>query len=330
MASSAKSVFKCNYCPKTFVNNGKCKANHEESCPNRQPNQREIVFLPSARNIPSNDLLTGFNISVCHSSCELDKSGSPLDEAFSVHCSSSEKAKRSDLKSFEANVLSFFSNYKNKFSIAELNINSLRNKFDSLKFILNKQLVDVFVLNETKLDNKDDESLFKHHHYSTIRYDREELLNRRTNSQNERIVNRGWGVIVYIKNTIPFSNVVYGEFSEMISLRLKCHDKTIGLIACYRPPHNENEESFFYELERTFDSLESTCDEVLIAGDLNYDMLRCENPTKLDKFIDNHSLTNTIKSGTRPNYANGHIALLDVILCLNYLSFLASTVIPFP
>ena len=101
ITSNAKVVFKCRYCSKEYTQNGKWLAKHEENCSKQQPNKRTIAFLPTARNIPSNDFLSGFNISICHSNLDLDKSGSLLDDAFSVPCSNSEKANRSDLKSFE-------------------------------------------------------------------------------------------------------------------------------------------------------------------------------------------------------------------------------------
>ena len=313
---------KCQYCGKEYKIIGKCLANHEKICPNK------VVFLPSARNIPNSSFLNGFNISSMDSN--LDTSCSPLDSAFSITHQSKEKAFRSDFVSFESNVSSFCSNYKNKFSISELNINSVRNKFEYIKFILNKQLVDIFVLNESKLDSKDDVSLFKHQFYSTIRFDREDLLNRNTTSDDQRIKNKGGGIMVFIKKTTTFSDVTYSEVAELVSIKLKSHDKQIGLIACYRPPHASNEDSFFIELESKFDLLEASCDDVLIVGDLNYDLLTSNKSTKLNEFIDGHCLSNTIKSGTRLNPTTGYLSLLDVILSLNILSFIASTVIPFP
>ena len=51
---------------------------------------------------------------------------------------------------------------------------------------------------------------------------------------------------------------------------------------------------------------------------------------QLRNFNDIFGFLNTINSGTRINPINGYYALLDVILCLNILSFMASTVITYP
>ena len=59
-------------------------------------------------------------------------------------------------------------------------------------FLLNQQLVDILVINETKLDEKDDISQLEHPSYSILRRD--------------RLINKGGGVMTYVKKNLNFVN----------------------------------------------------------------------------------------------------------------------------
>ena len=175
------------------------------------------------------------------------------------------------------------------------------------------KLVDIFILNETKLDCYDDESLFTHDKYICIRRDHG--------------TNRGGGVLIYIKKSFNISNVSLDKSAEIISFRFTSDNSTFGLIACYRPPHPNNEKDFFDALETVISSFNDECEDIFIVGDLNYDLIDPFKSAKLINFNIEHGFNNTIKSGTRINPITGYYSLLDVILCLNLLSFVASTVI---
>ena len=108
------------------------------------------------------------------------------------------------------------------------------NKFYDIVFILNKQLLDIFVLNETKLDEHVDSSLFEHQFYAMLRRDRHK--------------NGGGGIIVFIKKSLVYSNTQIDPLNsnESISFIVNLsNDVKIGVIATYRPPHPENENLFF-------------------------------------------------------------------------------------
>ncbi|MDQ5930177.1 MAG: hypothetical protein QG594_1964, partial [Bacteroidota bacterium] len=93
-------------------------------------------------------------------------------------------------------------------------------------------------LNETKLTNLIDDSNFEHVHYCMYRRDR----------GDGRL---GGGIMVFIKKTLKHYKVVIEQDIEMINLVFELREKfRVSLIACYRPPHRENEDLFFSGLEK--------------------------------------------------------------------------------
>ena len=66
----------------------------------------------------------------------------------------------------------YLTKYRNNFSVGVLNINTIINKFHDIAFILNKQLLDILIINESKLNKNINDSLFTTNHYDLIRRDR--------------------------------------------------------------------------------------------------------------------------------------------------------------
>ena len=64
------------------------------------------------------------------------------------------------------------SGYKRKFAIGLLNINSIYEKFLDIKFILSKQLLDILIIAESKLDSRFDDEDFKSINYNIYQRDR--------------------------------------------------------------------------------------------------------------------------------------------------------------
>ena len=85
---------------------------------------------------------------------------------------------------FEHDVVNFMSGYKNKFAIVLLNINSIHEKFLDIKFILSKQLLDILIIAESKVDSRFDDEDFKSINYN---------INRRDKAR------RGGGLLLFIK-----------------------------------------------------------------------------------------------------------------------------------
>ena len=130
----------------------------------------------------------------------------------------------------------------------------------------------------------------------------------------DRLNKRGGGVIVYLKKNIQVIDVLMSSDFESIELSLSIDDKKIFLIACYRPPSCEAD-SFLDYLTDKVSINKSKFDEVIVAGDLNFDMLS-ESQNELHDVCDNLGLSNTVKKGTRFNDKSSSSTLLDVILSL--------------
>ena len=78
--------------------------------------------------------------------------------------------------------------FPDKLIIAHLNINSIRNKFDSLSFIVENN-ADILLISETKLDDSFPSGQFKIHGFCMpYLYDRNSM---------------GRGVLLYIRDDIP-------------------------------------------------------------------------------------------------------------------------------
>ena len=98
--------------------------------------------------------------------------------------------------SIENNFLDSFNDLKsirkknpNRLIIAQININSIRNKFDFLLPIVNNN-VDILLVSETKIDSSFPNAQFHIKGYTTYRLDR---------TQN------GGGLLFYVKEDIPSS-----------------------------------------------------------------------------------------------------------------------------
>ena len=93
----------------------------------------------------------------------------------------------------------------NKLVFGQLNINSLRNKFDMLSELI-QNFVDVFMISETKLDESFHEGQFFTDGYHTpFRYD----LN-----------GNGGGILLYVREDIP-AKVIQCDFPTSESFLLK-------------------------------------------------------------------------------------------------------------
>ena len=189
-------------------------------------------------------------------------------------------------------------------------------KIADILFLLNGQLVDVLVINESKLNEKHDDSTFEHPCYENYRLDR----------QNSG----GGGVMAYVKKNLNPSRVTFDEASEIISFVVNIERQQIGVLACYRPPYTANETNFFNSMNNmlnNFEDLETS--EIFIVGDLNFNMDDQKHSSKLSDFNSNLGFTNTILKPTRRNPVSGKMTLIDVILSSSPSSCLSSNVFPY-
>ena len=110
----------------------------------------------------------------------------------------------------------------NKLTIAHLNTNSLRNKFEFLISLI-KDNIDVLMISETKLDESFPTSQFMINSFSApFRLDRND---------------KGDGIILYIREDIP-SRVVSTESSQVggLFVEINLRNKKKWLLCCsYNP-----------------------------------------------------------------------------------------------
>lgn len=217
---------------------------------------------------------------------------------------------------FQTQARNFIHTHKNNLLIASININSIRNKFHHIEFLLNEQYLDILVINETRLTKNDDDQNFLNPFYYCHRRDRE--------------TDSGGGIMVFIKKELKIEGFHCDEDHEIIRFIFCPNYKSkIACIACYRPPNPENESSFISHLEFLSSSYESLVADVIIVGDINFDMLD-RNHNKLWDLCQSFGYRNTISTGTRLNPTTKKYTLLDVILCLVLAYFLSSEVINVP
>ena len=197
----------------------------------------------------------------------------------------------------------------NRLIIGQLNINSLQNKFEDLKIVINGNL-DILVLTETKLDYTFLKTQFIIEGYMPpFRFDRP------TN---------GGGVIIYVRDDIPCRklkpNLILEHF-EGIFLEINLR-KTKWLLFGGYNPYKENITYFLNQLGPAIDQYIPHYDNLILLGDFNSET--CE--TCMTEFCDTYNLSNLIKDPTCfKNPLNP--SSIDVILTNRIRSFQYSKVI---
>ena len=151
-------------------------------------------------------------------------------------------------------------NYKiknvNNLTIASLNINSLRYKFDQLKVII-QDSIDILIIQETKLDDTFPNGQFLLSGFlPPFRKDRN---------------SHGGGVMVYIRENIPakiinckhLPNDIEGIFVEM-----NFKNNKWLLFGTYHPP-NQNSSYYFSEVGKVLDFYKAKYEKFILVGDFN-------------------------------------------------------------
>ena len=155
--------------------------------------------------------------------------------------------------------------WKNKNSpiIAQLNINSLRNKFGFLSSQITN-FVDILLLSETKLDDSFPTGQFSLNGYSKLcRLDR---------SSN------GGGILLYVREDIPsrlLTDYKIKDNVELFFVEVNIRKKK-WLLSCSNNPHKSNISNHLHHLNKDLDVYLKSYDNILIVGDFN------------SKFIENY------------------------------------------
>ena len=197
----------------------------------------------------------------------------------------------------------------NRLIIGQLNINSVRNKFEALKSIVSGNL-DILVLTESKLDDSFPIAQFIIEGYSPpFRLDRN---------------GNGGGVLIYVREDIA-CKILQAHTSpknlEGIFLELNLKKSKWLLFGGYNPNKN-NIVNFVKAVGPILDHYLPKYENFLILGDFNSEM--CEDPMR--EFCDTYNLSNLIKEPTC--YKNPlNPSLIDLILTNRPRSFLHNKVI---
>ena len=138
----------------------------------------------------------------------------------------------------------------------------------------------------------------------------------------------GGGLIAYIRTNLPARRRTDLEFDipiESIVLDVIINNRKWAVLGTYRPPSVKN--SVFTDIfTKGLDRISTHYDNILIAGNLNYDMLDKPKGATLSDICDIFDLSSLIKSATC-HMKNSKSSLVDVLLtnkhqyCCNALNF---------
>ena len=135
-----------------------------------------------------------------------------------------------------------------KLTLGHANINLIRNTFDSLIYILDKN-ADIFLISETKLDDSFPSALLPY----------------RDNRNN-----KGCDLLLYIREDIP-SRILQCKFQcniESLSVEINLR-KGKWFSNCSYSPHRNSISSHLEYLNRVIDENSKTYDNFIFIGDFN-------------------------------------------------------------
>ena len=148
--------------------------------------------------------------------------------------------------------------FPDKLIISHLNINSIKNKFDSLSFMVENN-ADILLISETKLDDSFPSGQFKICGFSMpYRYDRNSM---------------GGGLLLYIRDDIP-TKLLKHDFEtniENLSVEINLRKMKWFFNGSYNP-HNSKILNHLNYLNLAFNKYSKVDDNFLFMGDFNVTM----------------------------------------------------------
>ena len=196
--------------------------------------------------------------------------------------------------------------------VAQLNINSLRNKFQSLVEITHGN-IDVLILTETKLDHT-----FPENQFVIPGYKKPYRLDRNKD---------GGGVMIYVREDIPSDILLKHKLPkniEAIFIEINLRKNRILLIGTYHSTHKTygtDDETFFNNIGLALD-VYSSFDKFLLAGDFN---IQEENDI-LDEFMEDYLAKNLVKEPTCFKNVDNP-SCIDLFITNSYRSFQKTTTV---
>lgn len=168
--------------------------------------------------------------------------------------------------------------------IAHSNINSIRNKVDSVSAELSD--FDIICIGETKLNDQ--------YPTSELAIDGFKVPYRK-----DRLINNGGGLLVYVKNSICCKRRqdLEDNYCENIWLEVQSLRKRFLIGLFYRPPNSTIE--YWDALESNIEKVSEDNLDLLILGDFNQDILNLNPNSQLFRIMSKFNLQNIIKEPTR-------------------------------
>ena len=194
------------------------------------------------------------------------------------------------------NVSSSFSTALNSipiergFKMAFLNIVSLPENIDEIRYSMSNKSIDIIAFNKTRLDLSFTDSMIHLDGYNLIRKDRSQ---------------KGGGVCMYLRSSINYkirSDLSLSELEAVCVEITKPHSQPFIAATVYRPPNASLD--FFDHLKKLIREIDDENKEMYLLGDLNCDMLKeeqlCHAPLKkLNSLCELYQLTQLIDEPTR-------------------------------
>ena len=172
----------------------------------------------------------------------------------------------------------------NRIIVGHLNVNSLAEKFDSLKVIIPGN-IDIMVISESKLHDSYPNSQFIINGFSEpFRF------NRSVNGD------KGGGVLIYTREDIPCKQLLDHSFPEDIEgmfIELNFRKCKWLLGGMYHPP-KQRDNYFFNCLGNALNIYNNRYDKILLVGDFN----AVVGESDFDGFLDLYNLKNLVKDKT--------------------------------
>ena len=184
-------------------------------------------------------------------------------------------------------LIHFRSNQAKNLLIGALNINSLRNKFDALKQVLTDGFIDVLTVCETKLDVS-----FPFNQFSVKGF----FVHRQDSSA------RSGGIIAWVRNDLPnnrrFDMEINDSDIQSICLELHINKEKWFVLSIYRLP-DSCVDNFVENLCKILDKVVRESSMIIINGDMNVDMSKCNYKSgKLTDILNLYNLCNKVNTPT--------------------------------
>ena len=182
------------------------------------------------------------------------------------------------------NVPHYVERFQDKFTLLNLNIQSINAKFDVFVTFLDELaskgfFFSVITLQESWLSKQEDVSFFNIPGYNCV------ALDASCSSHS--------GLITYIHNDFQYTNLnLYTPTQLWEGLFLEIYGgglgKKITLCNIYRPPRDRNIDidNFVTEISPILNSLSISHNDVIYAGDINIDLLKVENRFSYSSYLE--------------------------------------------